>query len=231
MSLREFAEHLGVSKRTVTKWEAGGQPAPPNQDALDASLTLAGPDVRARFAAATGPAEVGPLVTHPEDGKPMVMVAAGSFLSGRQRRRVWLPSYFIDAGPTTNREYRAFVAVTGHPCPPRWTGGPDHPVVHVSWHDAAAYAAWAGKALPGEKEWEKAARGQYRAYDMVGNVWEWCATVTGPGRRRVMGSADGGTLTGAAPAVHRDAPAGELSQDIGFRCVAPARDTLDLLSI
>jgi formylglycine-generating enzyme required for sulfatase activity len=285
MSLREFAEHLGVSKRMVTKWEAGGAtlyPGPANQEALDTSLALAGPDVRARFGeilAAPGarPAGGRQVLTHPADGKVMVLVEAGSFLSGPDDRPVWLPAYFIDLFATTNADYRRFVAATGHRPPSHWPRGGfpealrDHPVVNVSWLDATAYATWAAKALPEDVEWEKAARGPrgarypwgerpvdlhavgnvaetgvgtttpvgrypagaspYGAHDMIGNVWEWCATATAPGRRRVIGGAYTTSLADAMPTVDRDAAAGALSHDIGFRCVSPAREALDLLSI
>ncbi len=103
------------------------------------------------------------MVSIPGGSSTVGMVPADGF-TGFQRRRVTLDAFWIDATEVTNGQYGAFVEATLHVPPLLWNarerpGWDDLPVVGVSWDDAQAYASWAGKRLPTDLEWERAARG------------------------------------------------------------------------
>jgi len=116
----------------------------------------------------------------------MVYVPAGEFIMGSNHGnpdqapalKVPLEAFFIDVVPVTNFDYARFVEATDHEPPANWTalscppGTGDLPVIEVAWQDAADYAAWAGKRLPTEAEWEKAARGTDGRPFPWGKKWE-----------------------------------------------------------
>ena len=113
--------------------------------------------------------QVHPLVRNAQDGSVLVLVPAGEFEMGDgqghdcPQHRVYLDAYYIGVYAVTNRQYAEFIRQTGHRPPGNelWSGNDyaDHPVVYVSWEDAAAYCKWAGGSLQTEGQWEKAARG------------------------------------------------------------------------
>ena len=111
-------------------------------------------------------------ISAPQQG--MVFVPAGTFRMGTDlsesdadatpQHSVMLEAFWIGRDEVTNADYRVCVQADACPEPQdlRFYDDPayaDHPVVYVTWYAAQDYCGWAGKRLPAEAEWEKAARG------------------------------------------------------------------------
>jgi iron(II)-dependent oxidoreductase len=134
------------------------------------------------------------------DGPEMVALEAGTYEIGapargfaydneRSRHAVELSGFEIDRTPVSSAAYTEFMKSTGAEAPMYWErdgeGGwvstamgrrapidPTHPVIHISWEKADAFARWAGKRLPTEQEWEAS----HDRLDSVGQVWEWTSS-------------------------------------------------------
>ncbi|MDE2125803.1 MAG: SUMF1/EgtB/PvdO family nonheme iron enzyme [Armatimonadetes bacterium] len=146
----------------------------------------------------------GAVRSNPKDGAEMVWIPPGPFQMGdsdiadNSPHSVTLSGFWMYKNDVTVQEYRGFCRATGRQMPPapsfdpNWSQG-DHPIVNLTWDDAAAYAMWAGCELPTEAQWEKAVRGTDGRRYPWGNDWDisklWCSKFQG-------GDAGGTTAVG-----------------------------------
>jgi formylglycine-generating enzyme required for sulfatase activity len=144
---------------------------------------------------------IGSTKISPVDGAAMMYVPAGEFVMGSNEgdddekppHTVYLDAFWIDKYEVTNALYKKCVDA-GKCSPPSERNShtrisyygnsqfDNYPVIYVSWDDANKYCAWAGKKLPTEAQWEKAARGT------DGRIYPWGNTFD----KNLLNSAEGG---------------------------------------
>jgi formylglycine-generating enzyme required for sulfatase activity len=173
-------------------------PSPPSTPAQQPAQVVRGKDSKEMRLVPAGWFEMGSTDAEIEEAYQLAKKYYKSsekswFENEKGRHRVWVDAFYMDTYEVTMKEYQAFQQATGHPALPAevtpYAPGENHPVVGVSWDDAATYCRWAEKQLPTEAQWEKAARGT------DGRTYPWGSEQ--PHKRLAQYEAQGATPVGS----------------------------------
>jgi dienelactone hydrolase len=237
-----------------TPWLLGGADVKVRLDEEERApagmVRVAGGDTRPRIPGL----QTQPLLTLPDYWIDQHEVTNGEYArfveaGGYEKRDLWVEPFVRDSRALDwDEAMAAFRDSTGRPGPASWDlgrfpkGQEDHPVVGVSWYEAAAYSQFVAKGLPSIYHWSRAAQvgvshfivpvsnfgttgtvavggalSGFGTSDMAGNAKEWCRNEAGGGKRYILG---GGF--GEPTYMFNDADAQspwERRPNYGFRCV------------
>ena len=198
----------GSQPATAASSPAVLSPAVPSPTSSGAAVTQSSPPVQASPTAYTIVQQVSE-----QDGMVQLLVPAGEFRMGSDDREedekpshsVYLDAFWIDRTEVTNAQYAGCVEAEACTAPVSQSSNQhslyydspiyaDYPVIFVSWQQADAYCTWAGRRLPSEAEWEKAARGS------DGAITPWGDSSPTPDRLNYDGLMGDTTQVGSYPA-------------------------------
>jgi formylglycine-generating enzyme required for sulfatase activity len=186
--MRHLTPILPLIVITLAACGFGSVAATPTPTATVPSATPVASETPAPTITLTPTLGPGATASSPVDGMILVYVPAGLFLMGstggfgdeQPQHTVTLDAFWIDRTEVTNAMYAQCVQAGACQRPRRNSSNvvdtyyvneqfADYPVIYVTWDDAQAYCQWAGRRLPSEAEWEKAARGTETAIYPWGN--------------------------------------------------------------
>jgi formylglycine-generating enzyme required for sulfatase activity len=181
-SIEDYIEGFGITAQETAPEKAAeappestapSKPEKPPPTAKPSPTPIAPPEREP--AVAVSKAEI-----RARDTVPLVLIPAGEFLMGsgngdqeeKPMHSVYVDTFYMDKFEVTIAQYEKFLRSSGRKGPRYWEEVNldeyrDRPVIGVNWEDAHGYCEWAGKHLPTEAQWEKAARGT------DGRIYPW----------------------------------------------------------